>query len=113
MIVTNNLISTQWMDGLCSVPRVNIICMAFSDVVIWNKGESSLMLISICCQFSCFYTKSNITQIHVNNMLQLLYIIAHEIIVSNSVSEYTHGPWKISGACSLMMSFHVNRTSTS
>ena len=27
------------------------------------------------------------------NVLQLLYIIAHEIMVSNSVSEYTHGPW--------------------
>ncbi len=31
-------------------------------------------------------------------MLQLLYIIAHEIIVSDSVSEYTHGPWKVNGA---------------
>ena len=25
-------------------------------------------------------------------------IIAHEMMVSNSVSEYTHGPWKVSGA---------------
>ena len=32
------------------------------------------------------------------NVLQLLYIIAHEIIISNSVSEYTHGPWKVSDA---------------
>ncbi len=38
------------------------------------------------------------------NVLQLLYIIAHEISTSNSVSEYTHGPWKVSGACSLLMS---------
>ena len=38
------------------------------------------------------------------NVLQLLYIIAHEIIVSNSVSEYTHGPWKVSDACALLMS---------
>ncbi len=38
------------------------------------------------------------------NVLQLLYIIAHEIIVSNSVSEYTHGPWKVSDACTLLMS---------
>ena len=30
------------------------------------------------------------------NVLQLLYIIAHEMIVSNSVSEYTHNPWKVS-----------------
>ena len=32
------------------------------------------------------------------NVLQLLYIIANESIVSNSVSEYTHGPWKVSDA---------------
>ncbi len=38
------------------------------------------------------------------NVLQLLYIIAHEKIVSNSVSEYSHGPWKVSDACSLLMS---------
>ncbi len=38
------------------------------------------------------------------NVLQLLYIIAHEKIVSNSVSEYTHVPWKVSGACRLLMS---------
>ena len=38
------------------------------------------------------------------NVLQLLYIIAHEIIISNSVSEYTHGPWKVSDACALLMS---------
>ncbi len=38
------------------------------------------------------------------NVLQLLYIIAHEIIVTNSVSEYTHGPWKVSDACALLMS---------
>ncbi len=29
------------------------------------------------------------------NVLQLLYIIAHEMMVSNLVSEYTHGPWKV------------------
>ncbi len=40
----------------------------------------------------------------IKNVLQLLYIIAHEIIISNSISEYTHGPWKVSGACSLLMS---------
>ncbi len=33
-----------------------------------------------------------------------VYIIAHEIIVSNSVSEYTHGSWKVSGACPSLMS---------
>ncbi len=38
------------------------------------------------------------------NVLQLLYIIAHEITIYNSVSEYTHGPWKVSDACSLQMS---------
>ena len=38
------------------------------------------------------------------NVLQLLYIIAHEMIVSNSISEYTHGLWKVSRACSLLMS---------
>ncbi len=38
------------------------------------------------------------------NVLQLLYIVAHEIIVPYSVSEYTYGPWKVSGACSLLMS---------
>ena len=38
------------------------------------------------------------------NVLQLLYIIAHTMMVSNLVSEYTHGPWKVSGACSLLMS---------
>ena len=38
------------------------------------------------------------------NVLQLLYIVAHEIIASNSVSEYTHDPWKVSGACGLLMS---------
>ncbi len=37
-------------------------------------------------------------------MLQLLYIIAHEMMVSNSISEYTHGSWKVNGACSLLMS---------
>ncbi len=44
--------------------------------------------------------------IHITNknVLQLLYIIAHEIIVSNSVSEYTHSPWKVSDACGLLMS---------
>ncbi len=38
------------------------------------------------------------------NVLQLLYIIAHEIIVSNSVSKYTHGLWKVSDACASLMS---------
>ncbi len=38
------------------------------------------------------------------NVLQLLYIIAHEIIIFNSVSEYTNGPWKFNDACGLVMS---------
>ena len=38
------------------------------------------------------------------NVLQLLYIIAHEIIISFSVFEYTHDPWKVSGTCGLLMS---------
>ncbi len=40
---------------------------------------------------------------YIKNVLQLLNIIAHEIIVPNSVSEYTHGPWKVSDACGLLM----------
>ncbi len=38
------------------------------------------------------------------NVLQLLYIVAHEIIESNSVSENTHDPWKVSGTCCLLTS---------
>ncbi len=47
------------------------------------------------------------------NVLQLLYIIAHEIIVSNSVSEYTHGPWKVSDACTLRRDSSIHRLSSS
>ncbi len=35
------------------------------------------------------------------NVLQLLYTIAHEMMVSDSVFQYTHGSWKVSGACKL------------
>ncbi len=48
------------------------------------------------CDVDLIFSNSIITVRFNKNVLQLLYIIAHEIIVSNSVSEYTHGPWKVS-----------------
>ncbi len=41
------------------------------------------------------------------NVLQLLYTIAHEIIVSNSVSEYINGPLEVS----LMQYFFISSQS--
>ncbi len=38
------------------------------------------------------------------NVMQLPYKIAHEIVVSNSLSEYTHGSWKVSDACGSLIS---------
>ncbi len=57
--------------------------------------------------------KVQIKQVSTKNVLQLLHIIAHEIMVCYSVSEYSHDQWKVSGACDLLMSFLVNWTTIS
>ncbi len=45
-----------------------------------------------------FVVQSNVHTLNRECSLQLLYIIVHEMILSNSVSEYTYGLWKVSGA---------------
>ncbi len=55
--------------------------------------------------FSLKYARVRMFFINVSkNVLQLLYIIAHEIIISNTVSEYTQGRWKVNDAYGLLMS---------
>ncbi len=66
--------------------------------------DISISSADIILNLTFFIFTGLVWRVQQTNVLQLLYIIAHEIIVSNSVSEYTHGPWKVSDVCALLMS---------